>query len=645
MSLAAAVLLAATATLASPECPLAPQVRPPIGVKTLYSVDGVRVAAQGRMLLGRRDGLWCHYDSDGHLIIEERYRTGLMHGPRILFGRDRLERSYERGVLDGPSRAFHLGRLVAEGRYEAGRKEGPWQESDLLGPRAEGSYDAGQREGRWTIQLRDGGQLEVEYRSGLYHGLARELRPDGSLARELSYVDSEIRGPARLPEGEGWAAGELRGDRREGPWRFTDPRGNEVGWGGYVDGRREGTWVELRDGSTVTTSWKNGLEDGLWTTTDASGALRSRSRWLEGVKNGVWETWDEAGTLRQLIGYVDGRLDGAYSIWDAGGVTRLQGSHREGARHGPWQERSDQGLWSGEYRLGLKEGTWLLRAGTVTLEEAAYSGGHLDGLRLRWSADGVLIERCNHAGGRREGSCESWRADGSPEQAAEYAGGLLHGELSRWALTAELVERSTWRRGLRSGVSRFWTDEGALLQEAGYLDDQLDGPFSLFDGDVVLREGRHRAGHPVGRWIERHDDGRLAARCGWNDDGEPHGLCETWYAGGARQERSSWEHGVRTGEQTLWWASGARWQQGSWVAGSKSGDWRTWHRGGALESEGRFDDGRQQGEWRFYDARGRLQREVIYADGATVATRQPGERWQPARSIGSLGGGLLGRSD
>jgi antitoxin component YwqK of YwqJK toxin-antitoxin module len=597
------------------------------------------------MLLGRRDGLWCHYDSDGHLIIEERYRTGLMHGSRTLFGRDRLERSYDRGVLDGPSRAFHLGSLVAEGSYRQGRKHGHWLENDLLGPRAEGSYEAGEREGPWTIQLRDGGRLEVEYRSGLYHGAAREHRPDGTLARELSYVDSVVRGPARVPEGEGWASGELRGDRREGSWKFTDSRGEPVGSGEYQDGRRHGAWLERRHGQTIAGSWRDGLEDGLWTVTDAHGALRSRSRWLAGVKHGVWETWDEAGTLRQLIGYVDGRFGGVYGIWDTDGAARVQGSHSDGARHGPWLERSDEGLWSGEYRDGLKEGLWLLRAGQQTLEEAPYSRGHLDGVRLRWTREGALVERCQYASGRRDGACETRRADGSIEQIAEYSAGDLHGQLSRWALSGELVERSDWQEGKRHGQTRFWTDDGALLQEAGYVDDQLDGPFQLLEGDVVVREGHHRAGKQTGRWIERHQDGQLASRCGWNDDGELHGLCETWYEGGARRERTSWEHGSRSGDYTLWWSRGGRTEQGSWAAGQKHGDWRTWHAGGALESEGRYEAGRQQGKWRYLDERGRLSREVIYVDGAVVATREPGNRWQPERGIGGVGGALIGRSN
>ncbi len=641
MSLAAAVLLATT-TLAAPECAPAPRVRPPPGVKTEYSVDGVRVAAQGRVLLGRRDGLWCHYDSDGHLIIEERYRSGLLHGPRILFGRDRLERTWDRGVLDGPSRAFHLGTLVAEGSWVEGRKQGTWLESDLLGPRATGEYVDGHREGLWTIQLREGGRLEVEYRGGRYHGVAREYRLDGSLLRELSYVDAEVRGPARIPEGEGWAAGELVGERREGPWVFTDARGQRVAWGAYADGERDGAWVELKDGWKHTTSWSAGREDGLALQHDAAGALRSRKVWRDGVEHGLWETWDERGAPRQLIGYVDGKMSGPYTIWDAAGDLRVQGAHLDGVRHGAWLQRAEGGLWSGTYRHGLKEGTWLLKDGLALVEEAPHRAGHLQGTRLRWTPDGTLIQRCGYLSGRREGHCEAWRPDGSPEQAADWTGGELDGELRRWGPGGGLVEQSTWSRGQRHGETRFWTDDGELLQEAGYADDQLHGPFRLLEGGVVIREGEHREGTQVGLWIERHANGRPASRCSWSDEGQQDGPCATWYADGGRHERSTWKEGQRSGAYTLWWTGGNRWKQGAWLDGRKDGPWRTWHRGGALESEGEFAAGREQGEWRFFDRRGRLSREVIYSDGAIVATREPGQRWQPARSIG-VASGRIGR--
>jgi uncharacterized protein len=634
MSLAAAaVLVVAAAVAAPPDCPFAPQVHPPAAVKTLMSVDGHRVAAQGRMRLGRRHGLWCHYDSDGHLIIEESYKAGLLDGRRIQFGEHRLERTWSDGTLDGPSRAFRYGTLVSEGSWARGKKEGAWTEADLLGPRASGGYVDGEREGRWTIELREGGRLEVEYRAGLYHGVAVEYGPRGDLVRELSYEQARVRGPARIPEGEGWAEGELVGEQRQGDWVFTDARGERVAWGAYVDGEREGPWVELRGAERREGAWSAGLEHGLFTVS-IDGALSSRTLMAAGQKDGPSETWDEAGTLRQLIGWTAGRMDGSYGIWTADGSLVALGAHEGGARVGVWTERVQDGVWTGAYSAGLKVGLWRLQADGQLLEEAPHRAGHLEGSRLRWTADGTMVERCEHRSGRKHGPCESWRTDGSPEVVARYADGHLDGQLRRWDRSGTLVEESSWQAGQLHGPCRFWTEEGDLLQDAGYAAGQLHGDFRLLEGEVVMREGRHDDGREVGIWIERHADGRLASRCGHDDEGDLHGLCETWFAGGGRQERSSWVNGSRDGDSTLWWADGGRWEQGTWADGRREGEWRFWHRGGARSKVGAYVGGLEDGEWSFYDRRGRLERQAIYAGGAVVATRQPGERWQPARSMG-----------
>lgn len=627
----ASVVLAAALSTFVVTCPPTPEVRPGPGVQSVRSLDGRRVAAQGRKLFGERHGRWCHYGGSGNLLIEEHLRRGVLHGPRLVLGRTRTEHMYERGERHGPARTLHDGVVVSEGWLERGSREGHWVETDMLGPRAEGEYIDGRRSGPWRLDLRGGGRLEVEYRAGLYHGVARELDRDGRLVAELTYVDAEVLGPARLREPDGsYASGHLEGEHREGRWSFEGADGSSLGEGGYRRGERHGAWRSPSGDGWEEGVWSDGKRDGPATWTNAAGVVQRREGWKQDARHGPFEAFDAAGVRRSLQTWRDGVADGLWGSWDGSGVV-AEGAYDQGRRDGPWVERatveSVVGLWTGRYRLGLRDGVWRFEAaGRIRAEQSWADGAQR--LRRRWSADGVLVQECALASGRPDGLCVYRYEDGSLRLRGEHRAGLQHGTVSVWGADGVLLDEASWVDGERDGPSRQWHEDGTLRERAGYAAGAYHGEVTQWsEAGVLVLEGAYREGEPIGVHRAFHDDGRLASRCSFDDEGSLHGPCETWFTSGRRHERVVWEHDVQSGASALWWPSGVRRRAGEYVDGQREGRWRFWDRGGVVEKEGEYELGLKTGLWAFRDGAGRTLREVIYDDGVAISVRAPGGSW------------------
>ncbi len=636
----ASLVLAAVLSSFTPTCSPSPEIRPGPTVRTVRSIDGRRVAAQGRERFGERHGRWCHYGDSGHLIIEEHRRRGELHGPRIVFGRTRTERMYERSQLHGTSRTLRDGALLSEGWVERGQKTGPWIEPDLLGPRAQGEYLDGQRTGPWTIMLRNRGRLYVEYRAGLYHGASRELDAAGGLVAEQTWVDARVLGPAQLREPDGsFAAGDLDGERREGRWTFWAADGQPLGEGSYRRGARHGTWRTTVGHGWLEGHWTDGQRDGVFTRTDPAGQVLGREEWRLETKHGVFESFDAAGHRRSLQTWRDGAAQGEWGVWDDAGVVRA-GAYEAGLPEGPWVERATidglSGTWTGVHERGARAGVWTFEADGARRAEEVRTDGDL--MERRWSADGVLVSECGRSSGTLQGRCAHWYDNGTPRTEQSFVGGREVGVLRRWGPSGVLLEESSWAAGKREGHSRLWHDDGTPREDSTFVADAYDGDLRQWNEDgVLLHSGAYRAGHPVGLQRQFHDDGRLAHRCSFDDDGEQHGRCEQWFAAGGRFERAEYEHGLRSGPFTRWWPSGLRRQAGAHVDGQREGSWSVWHPSGALAKQGEYLSGLKTGEWTFFDRTGRTLRQAVYGDGVAVAVKERGGAWSTPDGLLGLG--------
>jgi hypothetical protein len=89
-----------------------------------------------RVLRGKpiREGRTEWYDIEGHLVIEENWREGSLHGPmirRYTNGKVRERGQYYLGQMDGVWENYdEQGQLTLRSRYQRGRPHGEWQRFD-----------------------------------------------------------------------------------------------------------------------------------------------------------------------------------------------------------------------------------------------------------------------------------------------------------------------------------------------------------------------------------------------------------------------------------------------------------------------------------------------------------------------------------
>ena len=147
---------------------------------------------RGSYVDGKRHGRWVLRDDDGD-VEEGPYVDGKRHGRWV-------ERYADGGVSEGPYvDGKRHGRWVLryadgdveEGPYVDGKPHGRWVQRYVNGSVAEGPYVNDERHGRWVYRFPDGGTIETPYVDGERHGRQVERDSNGTVLREVNYVNGK----------------------------------------------------------------------------------------------------------------------------------------------------------------------------------------------------------------------------------------------------------------------------------------------------------------------------------------------------------------------------------------------------------------------------------------------------------------------
>ncbi len=142
-----------------------------VKVKFYYNNDSI--AASGRYVNRKKDGLWKNYSFySGYLTSENSYKQGEKHGKSTKYyksGEVNEVIEYKKGVKHGDwKQYFKNGQVKTECAYENGKMTGEYKAYYPNGlPYIVGEYKNGYKEGKW-LWYDDKGKIEqdVEYEDG-----------------------------------------------------------------------------------------------------------------------------------------------------------------------------------------------------------------------------------------------------------------------------------------------------------------------------------------------------------------------------------------------------------------------------------------------------------------------------------------------
>jgi len=138
--------------------------------------------------LGRKQGLWKYYTSEGILLLEISFQNDIKHGSLVRHhssnGVVTEESFYFNGKRDGDYKRYtYKGLLITEGFYTMGKKTGLWICYFPVNgeKRSEGNYANGKKIGLWRYYSAKGKlKSEGEYKDGNMDGEWKYYDNDGT---------------------------------------------------------------------------------------------------------------------------------------------------------------------------------------------------------------------------------------------------------------------------------------------------------------------------------------------------------------------------------------------------------------------------------------------------------------------------------
>ena len=355
---------------------------------------------EGRLVKGKAQGDWNVRFANGD-IAEGPYVDGERHGDWSERDADKEVRNgpYVHGKRHGNWIEHSANGEVREGPYAEGKRQGNWVIRTTQGGRVEGAYVDGKWHGRWVWRGENGDVWrEQAYLGGKKHGQWVERYSDtGGIIYKGSYVD-----------------GKKHGDWVE--YEYEQKYGQRQR-GSYAEGKRHGRWItygtgENKEKISRVEHYKNGKRHGEYVSYNRpvtelfSSATRDpnnqavKGLYVEGKRHGPWVA------LRDQGSYVHGKKDGPWietveaipgtlivpddheHVWSLRFWDKANGSYADEEKHGDWDlykvnnddyAKKYYGVnwmrWKGPFVGGKLHGVWRQEASDGTIKGVYYEEG------------------------------------------------------------------------------------------------------------------------------------------------------------------------------------------------------------------------------------------------------------------------------
>lgn len=289
------------------------------------------------------------YEAQGDSLISGNYKMNKLDGQYKVYLD--LKRKYEGGVIITDITQLEL---LAKGSYADGKRMGSWWESNLSYV-SEGDYFNDKKTNEWKYTFlkheNDAGKelpysnqlfLTENFKDGQLNGLSTrywsvktEEYPCSEEEKQVNESDTCYRTTSQ----EMLMASHYKQDQLDGLYELKDKQGNIVTKGYYLNGIKDGGWVE-REFTYDSTDYRieskgfytRGIKEGDWTEKETisfdsgeSWIITSKGKYENDIKHGEWKRYNDNGFHTETVNYKNNKLDGKSTSWyDVGSAAEIK---------------------------------------------------------------------------------------------------------------------------------------------------------------------------------------------------------------------------------------------------------------------------------------------------------------------------------
>ncbi|WP_425253107.1 hypothetical protein ACPJXG_00810 [Janthinobacterium sp. NFX145] len=271
------------------------------------------------------------------------------------------------------------GSVFARGLYAQGKRTGQWHYEEPLTIRSSGAFVDDKAEGAWTYvsgEETTTGMMQRGQRTGRWEVSpgVEEWRDEGKGNYQGfdTYLKDRLDGPSeRRVEGVVHWQGNYVNGKKQGQW--VEPGGG----GNYVNDVKQGPWKKATpDGGWQVLTMVDGEPDGKLEQYAASGQLELAEHYRLGDLEGPMESFYPDGKRRYQGSFAGGKRDGAETLfYPDGEVPQFHRNWHKGVLHGVNIENFQNGKPKqiGAYNMGRKTGRFqYFRDDGQLIEETMY---------------------------------------------------------------------------------------------------------------------------------------------------------------------------------------------------------------------------------------------------------------------------------
>ena len=332
--------------------------------QTITYHDNGRIKKKGQFKAGKKDGDWMTFNQKGKLITIITYDEG------------KAIKTENPGAIQDSVIYHDNGRIKMQGLTNAGKRHGEWNRFDAKGKLL-------------TVTIYDFGDIISQENPGAIEDIT-EYHDNGRLKVE----------------------GMTKNRKRDGVWKFYDPRGTHTKTVTYSNGEILKTISMIQESGPK-------LREGAAVTYHDNGRIKLTGKYSKGKKNGEWKEYDTRGKLLKVRIYNHGKVINEQSrhkikpflSYHDNGRIKEKGMLKSARREGEWMLYSKRGklIRTTHYLDGEivdKSNTGLI--GPITnyynngfiKEEGIMNNGKRDGVWKIYDEDGRHVENIIYQKGK-----------------------------------------------------------------------------------------------------------------------------------------------------------------------------------------------------------------------------------------------------